>query len=294
MSTDWADLLRVFPGAAKAVAELVQETGRAATAFVSIATARARQIEQGINDETTARTKIVNALADAGVSRISDKKEELGQRAIEHFAQKVVQQQVNRESVTLLALERLASDPPPEPPKEVPADDWLNLFGSFAERASSQKMREHWAQILSGEIRKPGSFSFVTLQLSSVLDQRLASIIEKTCGWIVDRRFVPMIVTDHGGPTYQELLTLDGIGFLSLGTGRQFFTAGPQGHIEVPLKDRSIWFVGRADHPVTIDAASLTLAGTELLNVISYESNPELVTLLTNLFRRERFELLRT
>jgi len=97
-----------------------------------------------------------------------------------------MKEQDNREIVVCKTIENIRLNPPESPPNETPSDDWLNLFGKYAELATSEKMREHWAAILEGEIRRPGAFSFAALQLASVMDEKLARIIENIRPWMLD------------------------------------------------------------------------------------------------------------
>jgi hypothetical protein len=281
MLKDLAELLKSLPGAAKAVAHLIAETGNAGAALLSIGTAKAKQVAQAVSDETAARSKLSAALTKAAEKYIAANAQALGKRALDHGIRRIMEQQANREAVTTQALENLLLDPPKQPPGDTPSDDWLNLFGSYAERASSETMRQHWAQILNGEIRKPGSFSMVTLQIASVLDKRLATIIQTVCSWIVDGDYVPTIGKLNEGEIYGDLLTLDGIGFLRVGAASKFYTSGPQGHLALPLGSKTLWGRGPPDKRFAIRAAFLTLAGRELLSIISYQQNPELEELLT-------------
>lgn len=217
MYKDVTELLKSIPGAAKAVTKLITETGNAGAALLSIGTAKAEQAAQAIRDDTVARSELSKALTEAAIKFIGANSEALGKRALGSGIRRILEGQSSREAIVGLALENLFLDPPKEPPKETPNDDWLNLFGSHAERASSQTMRQHWAQILSGEIRKPGSFSLVTLQVASVLDQTLASTIQRVCPWIVDDDYIPTVGKLNEGDLYSDLLALDGV--LAIGCG---------------------------------------------------------------------------
>lgn len=292
MPNEWIALIKSMPGAAKAVAEMVGEIGHLGASTLSIGTAKANQIAQGIKDETAARSNLTSALTKAAEAYIANHPDEAGewalqQRALGHGVQKMIQQQASREAVTVLALEQLRDDPPSEPPQDVPADDWLNLFSSFAERATSETMRQHWANILSGEIRKPGSFSMATLQLAAILDHTLASIIQEICGWIVDGSYVPAFGPLYSNPLYSKMLTLDGIGFLRINTGERFYDFPVGGFNVVDLKDASLMFKTEGYKRVTIKATFLTPQGRELLQIISYETNPAVIGLITTEFKRQ-------
>ncbi len=52
--------------------------------------------------------------------------------------------------------------------------DWLKFFGGYAEKASSETARARWAQVLAGEIRKPGTFSKRALRCLAEVDQETA------------------------------------------------------------------------------------------------------------------------
>lgn len=230
---------------------------------------------------------LIKALTKAAERYVDRNAEDLGRRAFEHSAGKLVQQQVSREMVTMLALEDLRDKPPPEPPKDTPTDDWLNLFSSYAERASSNKLREHWAQILSGEIRKPGSFSMTTLQLASVLDQKLAEAITRASAWVLDDEFIPIIGPLTVGKLYSDLVILDGVGFLRLGAGSKIyqFPATSRVGYSVGLQGSFINFQAPDGHRITIQAAFLTLAGRELLPILGRQEDAQLQTVIVNHLR---------
>ena len=57
--------------------------------------------------------------------------------------------------------------------------DWLNYFGGYAEKASTETARDLWAKILAGEIRRPGTFSLMTLRFLAEVDQEIATAFEE-------------------------------------------------------------------------------------------------------------------
>jgi uncharacterized protein DUF2806 len=278
--SDLAELIKSLPGAAKAFAHLVTEVGDAGAATLSIATQKAKQKAQRIADQTDASTKISRAVTKAAEKYMAANALDIGRRSLDFEIRRMMKQQASREAVFLQAAENLSLDPPQSPPDDVPTDDWLNLFASYAERASSETMRQHWAQILSGEIRKPGAFSLVTLQVASVLDKKLASIIENVCSFLVDRKYIPTFGRLNEGEFYSQLLALDSIGFLRVAAGSQFYVGGPQGHISLQLTGKTLWANVTPNRKIVISCAFLTLAGLELLNIISCQENAELEKIL--------------
>jgi len=69
--------------------------------------------------------------------------------------------QANIESVTATAAYELKDEN--DVPESKPDEDWINRFFSAAQDVSSEEMQKLWGRILSGEIKKPGSFSLKTL-----------------------------------------------------------------------------------------------------------------------------------
>lgn len=59
------------------------------------------------------------------------------------------------------------------------SEDWLNYFDTYAEKISSADMRALWARVLSGEMKRPNSFSLRTLRALSEIDAKTASLFER-------------------------------------------------------------------------------------------------------------------
>ncbi|MCY3688818.1 MAG: DUF2806 domain-containing protein [Gammaproteobacteria bacterium] len=68
--------------------------------------------------------------------------------------------------------------------------DWLNYFDGYAEKASSDKVRDLWGRILTGEIRRPGSFALMTLRLMSELDRDMAMAFEQEAAYRVEGSYL--------------------------------------------------------------------------------------------------------
>jgi hypothetical protein len=92
--------------------------------------------------------------------------------------------QINREAVWVEMDESVRALPPPSPRE--PQDDsreleedWINIFASYADRASSERLRQLWGRILAGEIRKPGSFAPSTLRVISEMDTEIAAAFQE-------------------------------------------------------------------------------------------------------------------
>lgn len=86
---------------------------------------------------------------------------------------------VNKKKVVEAALDDIKSSAEgSEDTDELMSEDWLNYFENHAENVSSEELRDLWARVLAGEIRKPRSFSLRTLRLLSEIDAATAKSFE--------------------------------------------------------------------------------------------------------------------
>jgi hypothetical protein len=115
----------------------------------------------------------------------------LGRATAERFISEELRKQLNREAVWLNAVEAVKALPPPS--EEVARDeergdqdeldpDWINMFASYVDKASTERMQQLWGDILAGEIRKPGSFAPSTLRVISEMDAEIAQAFQEVVG----------------------------------------------------------------------------------------------------------------
>jgi len=117
------------------------------------------------------------------VSTLSFSKE-IGQLAMQRSIAEEIRKQINREGVFIESVEALRDIPEPtasdhDRSPETLAEDWINVFSAFAEKASSERLQQLWGRILSGEIRKPGSYSLSTLRVISEMDAEIATTFQE-------------------------------------------------------------------------------------------------------------------
>jgi hypothetical protein len=212
---DWLKI----PGAVRAIAHLVTGVSDAGAAWIDIAQAKGQQLAQKTRDRTAARKSIMAATVKAAGTRAA-RNPELLDRMLDRFLAEEVKRQENRE---VIAIEggKLLDETPPDANTKGPSEDWLNVFSSYAEKATSERLRQHWAQVLAGEIRAPGSFSLATLQLFSILDPALATDIETARAWIADNEWIPVVGDLEQSPKFDVLVRLDAVGFLRRSSSRR-------------------------------------------------------------------------
>lgn len=272
--TGWQNLLQeglpqlIAGPAGRAISRLV-------AGAVDIPAAWLQQKAQGIRDETSAKSKVYEALASAVAER-GAAETELQARALERWLGVNLRKQQNREAVAEKVVEHIAEAP--DVPLTDPEGDWMNLFEGKAEQATSERMRDLYARILSGELRKPKSFSLGTLEFVSTLDEVTAKHINTVLPYVFGPGWVAKDLVGHLG--YEIFLDLEEAGFLNMGDGNvhQAYQAGDDGQLAIGARDGELFvlnFQGRRE--IDFPCYPLTRRGRELSKVIVFEPRIDLL-----------------
>lgn len=224
--------------------------------------------EKRAGNKTTAEQKVLETLVPDIAKRIAGDEALMG-RALVSVMGEAYRKQENKEAVVEECLkdiegkeENVSSNPDPLD------EDWLDIFSSYAEKANTERTRQLWGRILSGEVRNPGQFSLKTLRLLSEIDKETAEIFVEKCSLLFDDMSI-IINTDEINLDFEKWQMLEETGLI----------AGTDGNICLlfsKTEDRKLSISGkniiiRAEHKsgVTpkIPCISLTKTGKELLNI---------------------------
>ncbi|MGE0008127.1 MAG: DUF2806 domain-containing protein [Parvibaculaceae bacterium] len=188
----------------------------------------------------------------------------------------------NRQAVVAHALKELAQ------PGRVPADgprgaggpvgdDWLNYFAAYADKASGAALRQTFGHVLSGEIRRPGSFSLSTLRIVSELDPGSAALFQRMAAraFSMDaKEAVPSALLkpeDLRGQFLHQMLKLEALGLVqevggdfAISTGK----AEPGAQIWVRFGRLLLRGELRTKVYFNLPLLKLTDAGAELCSII--------------------------
>lgn len=180
-----SDLLDAITSAAAAVpqqvkANIFQAFGRLLGAAVGVPVAYLEGKAQGFHDDTAARSIVSKAAAEAAAARIKEDPA-LATRAVDYYAERMLREQRNRETVAAIAVAELAAKPPEEADARPLSDDWLDMFARLSEGRSDADFRLYFGKLLAAEIRKPGSFSPATMQALSVMSPVVARLFRQLC-----------------------------------------------------------------------------------------------------------------
>lgn len=172
---------------------------------------------EGLRDRMRARNdnreELIRAAGRLAIERLG-RDPEISTPLIEGQVSEAARKAENKEAIALEFLEELRSEPGEQQDKPDPIDpDWLNMFSTHAENASSDHLRTLWARILAGQVRSPGAFSLSTLRFVSELDKSIAELFQKHLGSIVFEQFL-IKPKDLKGEELIELTFLEEVGLL--------------------------------------------------------------------------------
>jgi hypothetical protein len=246
-----------------------------------------RRVSQGVKDKTEAKSVVSKAVADAAAN-LAKNDPEIIQRAAHSLLTKELRHQTNKESIAKKTIEILQEEPPSQAQTKID-DDWLNVFERFAEDANSERLQDLWAKVLSGEIRRPKTFSLQTLRFVAELDERTAKLFEKHSSAVISGDFI--FEAPKQGVEFSELLELEEAGLLS-GTGgflSKTFELGP-GPIAFPTKNYMVVIIATKPITLTCGAVLLTRVGKEIYNLAQPSDDIEKIKPFAKKFEQEGVE----
>lgn len=125
--------------------------------------------------------ELIAAVTKFGIERLHSDPYFAERVAERHFT-RVFEKQRNKDAVLREALEDLRHDQNNEAEIGGPIDtQFLDRLEHYAEGASSEQLRQKWGRVLSGEIKRPGSFSAKAMRIVDELDGTTARLFESLC-----------------------------------------------------------------------------------------------------------------
>ena len=149
--------------------------------------------------------------------------------------------------------------------------DWLNHFGSYAEKASSEGVRNLWARVLAGEIRRTGSFSLSSLRLLSELDQRMATTFQGVVQHRYNNEFiVKPKVEEMKGARLESLAFMEEVGLLQPidAVGGVVKKIRPRSDGVALMREQDLLLVLELEAAVELRIISLTRSGREIASIL--------------------------
>ena len=215
-----------------------------------------------------------------GIAINSEDFNRLMQRAGTRLVLQETIKQHNIESVIDHACELLEKE---ECCSEEPVEHgWLNRFFDSVADVSDEDLQKLWGQLLAGETKKPGSYSFKTLEILKNLRPQDAQLFQSMLPFIIKNGNAYFISSEKSllekyGINYGMIIALDDLGLM---LSNPFMRSNPD--IEPGEVLRSIhtqnYLLSLKNEQNSIKNISfgsylLTNSGKELCNLLSYEPN---------------------
>lgn len=234
--------------------------------FIGIPAAWLERHEQRIRNQADNESIIRRAAAKRTKAAIMND-EEVSEAFAEMALSASLSSVVNKVKVAQLAVEDLSENTVEQEETAEIDLDWLNHFGSHAEKVSSERMQPLWAKVLAGEIRRPGAFSLSTLRLLSELDQSMALAFQDEVKCRVGNEYIlKPSEEDMQGERLLRLSFLEEVGLLQtidlIGGVQRRFAPGPSGKASIRQQDLLLLMESQA--PVKCPIILLTRAGREI------------------------------
>ena len=195
----------------------------------------------------------VRVLADAGRNHLVARDPDVAEAVARSFLNEHKLKLDNRTRVVQAAFNELRNEPPPEECADTDLDvDWLNHFSEIAGQKSSPEMQALLGKILAGEIRQPGAFSPMTINVLANLTMRIAKKFEDLCSISVHSSGTNYILGDvfpafstNGigeiGFSYSDILLLRQYQLLAIEQGTE---------IKVPVGDGNFFTLGQFGYQI--------------------------------------------
>ena len=176
----------------------------------------------------------------------------------------------NKNNVTHLAIEHLSKEKPHEEQDSGVnfEEDWLNYFEQYAEKASSERMQDLWARVLAGEIRKPRSFSLVTLRFLAELDKEIATKFEEKTKYRFGDGFI--LNPDSAqmkGEFFLDFTFLEEVGLLQDVTTGLRQTKAPNDGVVV-WREGDFLLEVETEKEIHLNTIRITRIGREITNIL--------------------------
>ena len=277
--------------------------------------------------ETAARVKLIETSAEQIAEQMATDPE-YAQVAVRKFGQRVLREQVNLDQISLHAVDEVLNDSDgndlasvhevDENPGDVADasidDDWLNAFEVEARQKSTNDMRRLFGKVLAGEIKRPGTFSPLTVRTLSSLDTVVAEKFVTLCSLsisILGKLRVASLGGNAADNALQEfglnfealnLLNEHGLVIADFNSWQEFLTCltipqSPTQIVLIPFEhQRRTWILvpesaDQIGQRMRISGVSLTHVGNELSKIVEIDWTGEYTRKLTGFFARNGYRM---
>lgn len=203
-------------------------------------------------------------------------------RAITRLNHQEIRKQQNIESVIQQACDIASSDSDLSLIESGQvSEDWISRFFNSVEDISDSNMQHIWASILAGEIKRPTSYSFRTLEILRNLSVDEAYLFERYAQFALFANDVFIIKNDEiwnkYNLSYGDALLLDDCGLLSVRDTSYTFHPPLNPAIPNPLfnNKKLIGIISNNSKEVKVSCFTFTKSAKELFNLLKVNFNDD-------------------
>ena len=159
--------------------------------------------------------------------------------------------------------------------------DWTRRFFNIIGDVSHSEVQELWARILSGEIKRPGSFSMRTLETIRNISTDEAQTFQRIIPLILHKENAYFVLSDRNilnkyGLSFTDIQTLDECGLVNLSGTVSMNMSVSKDEPQFILSDTLIIIIRtkkKESEEISFGIHTLTRAGLELFNILAHEPN---------------------
>ena len=195
--------------------------GQLCSAAIELPVASLSGVANERRAESEARVKLIDTAA-AQIANQMKIDPEYARVAVRKYGERILREQVNLDMISKEAaidIRDTSHSIDQSGQKEsgsVIDDDWLNAFEMEGRQKSTAEMQVYFGRVLSGEIKKPGSFSTRTVRILASLDQETASHFALMCSMCISTSPDDVRVVSPEGNAANNALQEYGLSFATL------------------------------------------------------------------------------
>ena len=184
--------------------------------------------------------------------------------------------------------------------EETVDEDWITRFFDTAQDISNEEMQSLWGKILSGEIKRPGTYSLRTLDALRNITKEEADLFVKVSQYAIQLINTDAIIPDQfvgninekAFISYSDLFKLSELNFINI-TSTKLENICKKGEKDGFIHSNKVLIITpkKEDHSSFISCYKYTPIGAELLNLIEIHFNDSLVQEFANLLKDDNLEI---
>ena len=275
--------------------------------------------------DTKSRVRIKEALTDEIIKKL-EVDPTFPQRAVELFGNRILREQFNLEKVLDFTKDILKSkefdnseNQQASSETETPiSEDWFNIFEKEASQKSTEDMQLRFAQVLAGEIEKPGLHSIKAVKALGDMDQTTADLFQKLCSVCVvfevpfENHIIDIRVPAIGGDAGQNSLSKYGLSFSQLNILNEYgliisdynsyfdyktAIVNTNNQIGLPFRLQGQYWLLKPSPERTesnefrVNGVALSNVGRELFHIIDHTPIPQYTQDLKEHFNKQQLEM---